>query len=106
MIDSFEFQGADGRRLVGRIEAPSGRVRGWALFAHCFTCGKDNLAAVRIAPRAAARLRSGSAVHFICTRPRVNFRADIGGKNIRPRARRHGFPQNGILELRNLADVG
>jgi putative redox protein len=49
MIDSFEFQGADGRRLAGRIEAPSGRVRGWALFAHCFTCGKDNLAAVRIA---------------------------------------------------------
>ena len=49
MIDSFEFLGADGRRLAGRVEAPSGRVRGWALFAHCFTCGKDNLAAVRIA---------------------------------------------------------
>lgn len=49
MIDSFEFQGCDGRRLAGRLEAPSGRVRGWALFAHCFTCGKDNLAAVRIA---------------------------------------------------------
>src|SRR5512139_871276 len=49
MIDSFEFQGADGRRLAGRIESSSGRVRGWALFAHCFTCGKDNLAAVRIA---------------------------------------------------------
>lgn len=48
MIDSFEFQGADGRKLAGRLEAPSGRVRGWALFAHCFTCGKDNLAAVRI----------------------------------------------------------
>jgi putative redox protein len=49
MIDSFEFQGAAGRRLMGRLESPSGRVRGWALFAHCFTCGKDNLAAVRIA---------------------------------------------------------
>jgi putative redox protein len=49
MIDSFEFQGAHGRRLAGRLESPSGRVRGWALFAHCFTCGKDNLAAVRIA---------------------------------------------------------
>jgi putative redox protein len=49
MIDSFEFQGTDGRSLAGRIESPSGRVRGWALFAHCFTCGKDNLAAVRIA---------------------------------------------------------
>ena len=49
MIDSFEFQGAGGRQLAGRLESPSGRVRGWALFAHCFTCGKDNLAAVRIA---------------------------------------------------------
>jgi len=49
MIDSFEFPGAGGRKLAGRLEAPSGRVRGWALFAHCFTCGKDNLAAVRIA---------------------------------------------------------
>lgn len=49
MIDSFEFKGADGRHLAGRLESPSGRVRGWALFAHCFTCGKDNLAAVRIA---------------------------------------------------------
>ncbi|HET9398322.1 MAG TPA: bifunctional alpha/beta hydrolase/OsmC family protein [Sphingomicrobium sp.] len=49
MIDSFEFEGTEGRRLSGRLESPSGRVRGWALFAHCFTCGKDNLAAVRIA---------------------------------------------------------
>ncbi|MCL6740078.1 bifunctional alpha/beta hydrolase/OsmC family protein [Sphingomonas sp. RB56-2] len=49
MIDSLEFRGAEGRRLSGKLESPSGRVRGWALFAHCFTCGKDNLAAVRIA---------------------------------------------------------
>jgi len=49
MIDSFDFASADGRRLAGRLEAPPGRVRGWALFAHCFTCGKDNLAAARIA---------------------------------------------------------
>ena len=49
MLDSFEFAGTEGRKLAGRLEAPSGRVRGWALFAHCFTCGKDNLAAVRIA---------------------------------------------------------
>ncbi|MCL6697738.1 bifunctional alpha/beta hydrolase/OsmC family protein [Sphingomonas sp. NSE70-1] len=54
MIDSFDFQGADGRQLSGRLESPSGRVRGWALFAHCFTCGKDNLAAVRIARTLAA----------------------------------------------------
>ena len=55
MIDSLEFPGTGGRRLAGRLEAPSGRVRGWALFAHCFTCGKDNLAAVRIARTLAAQ---------------------------------------------------
>ncbi|HEU0309801.1 MAG TPA: bifunctional alpha/beta hydrolase/OsmC family protein [Sphingomicrobium sp.] len=48
MADSLEFAGSGGRQLAGRLESPSGRVRGWALFAHCFTCGKDNLAAVRI----------------------------------------------------------
>jgi putative redox protein len=46
---AFHFTGADGHRLAGRIELPQGPVRGWAVFAHCFTCGKDNLAAVRIA---------------------------------------------------------
>ncbi len=49
MIESLQFEGAAGRRLAGRLESPHGQVRGWALFAHCFTCGKDNLAAVRIA---------------------------------------------------------
>ncbi len=55
MVNSFEFLGTEGRRLVGRLESPSGQVRGWALFAHCFTCGKDNLAAVRIARTLAGR---------------------------------------------------
>lgn len=45
----FHFIGEAGKRLFGRIEMPSGRVRGWTIFAHCFTCGKDNRAAVRIA---------------------------------------------------------
>ena len=49
MIESLQFAGAAGRKLAGRLESPPGQVRGWALFAHCFTCGKDNLAAVRIA---------------------------------------------------------
>jgi fermentation-respiration switch protein FrsA (DUF1100 family) len=46
---AFEFTGASGDRLVGRIDQPSGSTRAWALFAHCFTCGKDNVAAARIA---------------------------------------------------------
>ncbi|WP_374392992.1 alpha/beta fold hydrolase [Sphingopyxis sp.] len=45
----FRFSGSAGKTLSGRMELPGGRVRGWAIFAHCFTCGKDNRAAVRIA---------------------------------------------------------
>lgn len=45
----FQFTGGAGQQLSGRMEYPGGRVRGWAIFAHCFTCGKDNRAAVRIA---------------------------------------------------------
>lgn len=45
----FQFAGASGKSLSGRMEMPGGRIRGWAIFAHCFTCGKDNRAAVRIA---------------------------------------------------------
>lgn len=43
-----------GYPLAGRLELPTESLRGWALFAHCFTCGKDNLAAVRIARTLAA----------------------------------------------------
>jgi putative redox protein len=45
----FEVINAQGHRLSGSLEMPEGIQRGWALFAHCFTCGKNNLAAVRIA---------------------------------------------------------
>lgn len=45
---AFEFLNAAGERLSGRLEGPQGLARGWAVFAHCFTCGKDNLAATRI----------------------------------------------------------
>lgn len=46
---NFDFLNREGRRLSGSLEMPEGVQRGWALFAHCFTCGKKNLAAVRIA---------------------------------------------------------
>lgn len=55
----FEFSGASNYRLVGRIEKPIGCAKAWALFAHCFTCGKDNIAAVRIA-RALAGMDIGT----------------------------------------------
>lgn len=49
----FDFVNSSGDRLSGRLEFPVGSTRAWALFAHCFTCGKDNIAAVRISRRLA-----------------------------------------------------
>ena len=45
----LEFPGASGEMLAGRLDAPPGTPRAYALFAHCFTCGKDVFAASRIA---------------------------------------------------------
>ncbi|MDF2178163.1 bifunctional alpha/beta hydrolase/OsmC family protein [Aliiglaciecola sp. CAU 1673] len=49
---SFESQG---HRLSGALETPASDIRCYALFAHCFTCGKDVAAASRIS-RALTRL--------------------------------------------------
>ena len=54
----FDFVGAGGNRLSGRLEAPETTPRGWAIFAHCFTCGKDSHAALRVA-RALSRAGIG-----------------------------------------------
>jgi len=48
------FPGHDGSELAARLDLPSGPVLATALFAHCFTCGKDIPAARRIAARLAA----------------------------------------------------
>jgi len=48
-IERIEIPGSQGGQLSGRLELPDGPVRASALFAHCFTCGKDSLAATRIA---------------------------------------------------------
>jgi len=42
------FTGAGGETLAGRLDWPTGPARAVALFAHCFTCGKDVVAASRI----------------------------------------------------------
>lgn len=39
---------SDGQTLSGALEMPESRVRCYAVFAHCFTCGKDVAAASRI----------------------------------------------------------
>jgi putative redox protein len=49
--ETVRFPGADGQVLAGLLDSPDARPRAYALFAHCFTCGKDVLAAARIAKR-------------------------------------------------------
>ena len=46
--ERFEFPGGQGDRLSGRLDHPVGAPVAVALFAHCFTCSKDTLAAARI----------------------------------------------------------
>ena len=53
--DKVEFPGALGAQLAGRLDWPLGPPRAFALFAHCFTCSKDVLAASRISQGLAAR---------------------------------------------------
>ena len=43
------FAGAFGDTLAARLDRPDTPARAYALFAHCFTCGKDIAAASRIA---------------------------------------------------------
>ena len=46
----IEFPGHTGQMLAARLDMPE-RPRAFALFAHCFTCGKDIFAAQRVAER-------------------------------------------------------
>jgi len=50
----LEFDGSHGASLAARLDLPAGRVRAFALFAHCFTCSKDIPAARHIAGALAA----------------------------------------------------
>lgn len=52
--ERITFTGHDGTDLAARLDLPDGPHLGTALFAHCFTCGKDIPAARRIAGRLAA----------------------------------------------------
>ncbi|MCC7484038.1 MAG: alpha/beta fold hydrolase [Burkholderiales bacterium] len=49
-----QFPGAGGSLLAARLERPEGTPRAHALFAHCFTCSKDTLAAARVSAALAA----------------------------------------------------
>ena len=45
----FAFTGAEGQRLSGLLDLPERSPQAVALFAHCFTCTKHSVAAVRVA---------------------------------------------------------
>ena len=53
--ERFQFTGEDGHQLAAALDLPEGTPLAYALFAHCFTCGKDVLAAKRIAVALAAK---------------------------------------------------
>jgi putative redox protein len=47
--ERFQFEGSEGQQLAAALDLPEREPVAYALFAHCFTCGKDVLAARRIA---------------------------------------------------------
>jgi putative redox protein len=53
--ERFQFTGSEGHQLAAALDTPDGAISAYALFAHCFTCGKDVLAASRIALALAAK---------------------------------------------------
>ncbi len=54
-INKIEFEGSQGVSLAARLDMPSVQPRAFAIFAHCFTCSKDILAASRIARALSAK---------------------------------------------------
>ena len=53
--ERFQFTGEGGHQLAASLDLPEREPLAYALFAHCFTCGKDVLAAKRIAAALAAK---------------------------------------------------
>jgi uncharacterized OsmC-like protein/alpha-beta hydrolase superfamily lysophospholipase len=53
--ERFQFPGEGGHQLAAALDLPEREPVAYALFAHCFTCGKDGLAAKRIAVALAAK---------------------------------------------------
>src|ERR1700761_9644715 len=54
-VERFQFTGSDGHQLAASLDLPEREPVAYALFAHCFTCGKDVLAAKRIAVALASK---------------------------------------------------
>jgi putative redox protein len=54
MAERVTFESTTGPRLAGLLDLPEGPVRGWGLFSHGFTLGKDFPASARICKGLAA----------------------------------------------------
>ena len=52
--ERITFPNPSGARLAARLDRPAAEPRAFALFAHCFACGKDALASSRISRALAA----------------------------------------------------
>ena len=86
--ERFQFTGSEGQQLAAALDTPDGEVRAYALFAHCFTCGKDGLAAKRIAVALSAKgiavLRFDFTVganRAALWRAWARYRGDLGPRN-------------------------
>ena len=54
MAERVRFPSTTGPMLAGLVDLPDGELRGWAVFAHGFTLGKDSPAASRICKQLAS----------------------------------------------------
>jgi len=54
VAERVRFPSTNGPMLAGLVDHPEGEARGWGVFAHGFTLGKDSAAASRICKRLAA----------------------------------------------------
>ncbi|WP_203137613.1 alpha/beta hydrolase family protein [Microbacterium sp. JZ31] len=54
MSEQVQFPSTSGPMLTGALEVPEGEVRGWGVFSHGLTLGKDSPAASRISKALAA----------------------------------------------------
>jgi uncharacterized OsmC-like protein/alpha/beta superfamily hydrolase len=60
--ERFDFPNPQGHTLAALLDRPEGPIRAVALFAHCFTCGKENKAARLIAQ--GLKLRGVAVLRF------------------------------------------
>jgi putative redox protein len=54
MVERVTFHSSSGVKLAGLIDPPHGELRGWGVFSHGFTLGKDCPAAARMCKQLAA----------------------------------------------------